>query len=88
MSGITGQHCFKSAALMTYQPAVPNTPPYDAPSIAFGAYLEREDLGRVEPRHCEPSRAEDEGEQNDERCSCSAILISLYVVVLCSGLLS
>ena len=71
-----------------YQPTITNTPSHDAPGIAFSADFERKDLGRVQPRHCEPSRAEDECEQNDKRCSCRAVLISLYVVVYGSGLLS
>lgn len=41
-----------------YEPAVADGPAEDAPSVAFGADLEWENLCRVEERYCEPCCAE------------------------------
>lgn len=56
----------------TYQPAVTNTPPYYTPCITLRADLQREDLGRVEPRYRQPSRAENGGEEKDKEGSCDS----------------
>lgn len=42
-----------------------NRPANYTPCIAFDANLKREDLGRVEPRHSQPRRAKNDGEQEN-----------------------
>lgn len=52
---------------VTYTPAVANGPADDAPSIALGADLERENLGGVQPRHGQPGGAENRSIEKHEK---------------------
>ena len=56
----------------TYQPAIADAPPDYSPRVTFGADLQWEDLGRVQPWHGQPRRAEDGGEEEDEKGSCDS----------------
>ena len=53
-----------------YQPTIADAPPYHTPRVPLCANLQREDLGRVEPGHRKPRRAEDGGEEENEKGSC------------------
>lgn len=66
----------------TYRPSVPNTPSDNAPGVAFGADLQREDLGRIEPGHGQPGGTEAGGEDEGEGRTCGAVGRSLGLVVL------
>lgn len=49
-----------------YSPSVSNTPSYHTPCITFGANLQGEDLGGVEPGNGKPGGAEAGGEDESE----------------------
>ena len=50
----------------TYRPPVANGPSDHAPGVASGTHFQWEDLGRVQPWHGQPCRAEDGGEEEHE----------------------
>ena len=50
----------------TYRPPVADGPANHTPCVASGADFQWEDLGRVEPWHGQPCRAEDCGEEEHE----------------------
>ena len=66
---VTGASVFSMPSVVcsasTHQPAISDAPSNDAPSIAFGSDRQREDLGRVQPRHRQPCCAERESEEED-----------------------
>lgn len=50
----------------TYCPPIANGPTDHTPRIASGTYFQWEDLGWVQPRHGQPCRSENGGEQEHE----------------------
>ena len=57
-----------------YEPAIPNTPSNNSPRVAFGSYLEWENLGGVKPGDCEPGGTEYECEDEDHGCCGGSVL--------------
>lgn len=53
----------------TYTPTVTDGPTNNTPSIALGAHLQRENLGRIQPGHCQPGGTKDcRVEKDEEGC--------------------
>lgn len=55
----------------SYRPAVANGPSYHTPCVALGTNLQWENLGRVEPGHCEPCSTENSREEEYEEGGCT-----------------
>ncbi len=68
-----------------YSPSVSNTPAYHAPCVTFGANLQREDLGGVEPGNGKPGGAEAGGEDESEGSGSGAELGCFVGVVDCGS---
>lgn len=66
-----------------YGPSVANTPSYYTPCVTFGANLQREYLGGVEPGNGKPGGAEAGGENEGEGSGGSAELGFVVGVVEC-----
>ena len=63
-----------------YGPPVANAPTKDAPRVALGSHLERENLGGIQPWDCQPSGAETHAENERERCSRCTVCCCLVLV--------
>lgn len=63
----------------TYTPAVADGPSDDTPCISLGTDLQREDLGGIQPRNCEPGGSEDGRVQEHEEGGCTANLRAVTV---------
>lgn len=57
--------------LISYRPAVANGPSHYTPCITLGTNLQWENLGRVEPWHCEPGSTENSREEEHEEGGCT-----------------
>ena len=61
--------------MTTYQPPIPNAPPYNAPGVPLGPDFQRENLRRIQPRDCQPRGAEGKSEQEDHADRANAVAI-------------
>lgn len=59
-----------------YRPTVANRPPHDTPRITTSTDLQWEDLGRIQPGDDKPSRAENDGIQEDEEGGCTSDVLA------------
>ena len=71
--------------LEAYSPSVSNTPSYHTPCVTFGANLQGEDLGRVEPGNGKPGGAEAGGEDESKGSGGGAVLGCVRFVVDCGS---
>ena len=55
----------------TYRPSVPDRPTHHTPRVTSGTDFQWKDLSRVQPRHCQPRRSENSGEQEHEEDGCA-----------------
>ena len=73
--------CLRGRKDATNRPPVANGPANHTPCVASGTDFQWEDLGRVQPWHGQPCRAEDSGEEEHEENSPAADSRSTRAVV-------